>query len=52
MLYKRLRELDEEYRTSIVNMIKYKTVLLITYMITEFNKEEQNKVVMFLINSI
>ena len=47
MLYKRLREFDEEYGTSIVNMVKYKTVLLTTYMITELNKEEQNKVVSF-----
>ena len=35
-----------------VNMAKYGTVLVTTDMITELPLEEQNKVVMFLINSI
>ena len=48
----KLREIDEEYKTAIVNMAKYATVLLTTAMITELAPEEQNKVVMFLINSI
>ena len=48
----RLREIDEEYRTAYVNMTKYGTVLLTTAMVTELPLEEQNKVVMFLINSI
>ena len=48
----RLREIDEEYRTTYVNMAKYGTVLLTTAMITELSPEEQNKVTMFLINSI
>ena len=48
----KLRELDEEYRTTIVNMRKNSSVLLTTAMITELAPEEQNKVVMFLINSI
>lgn len=47
---KRLRETDEEYRTSIVNMAKYKTVLLTTAMITELAPEDQNKVIIFLLN--
>ena len=49
---KRLQEIDEEYRTTIVNMTKYKTVLLTTAIITELALEDQNKVIMFLINSI
>ena len=48
----RLREIDEEYRTTYVNMRKYGSVLLTTAMITELPLEEQNKVTMFLINSI
>lgn len=48
----RLREIDEEYRTTYVNMAKYGTVLLTTAMITELVTEEQNKVVMFLINNM
>ena len=47
-----LREIDEEYRTTIVNMAKYGTALLTTAMVTELPLEEQNKVTMFLINSI
>lgn len=48
----RLREIDEKYRSTIVNMAKYDSVLLTTAMITELAPDEQNKVVMFLINSI
>jgi len=48
----KLREIDEEYRTTYANMRKYGSVLLTTAMITELLPEEQNKVVMFLINSI
>ena len=48
----RLREIDEKYRTTIVNMTKYSAVLLTTAMITELALEDQNKVIMFLINSI
>ena len=43
----KLREIDEEYRTTIINMVKYGTVFLTTAMITELQLEEQNKVVMF-----
>lgn len=48
----KLREIDEEYRTTYVNMRKYGTVLLTTAMITELASEEQNKVVMYLYNNI
>ena len=47
----KLREIDEEYRTTYVNMAKHGIVLLTTAMITELPSEEQNKVVMLLINS-
>ena len=47
----RLREIDEEYRTTIINMAKYKTILLTGAMITELAPEEQNKVAIFLLNS-
>ena len=48
----KLRGIDEEYRTIYVNMRKYGLVLLTTAMITELQLYEQNKVIMFLINSI
>lgn len=48
----RLREIDEEYRTTYVNMRKYGTVPLITAMITELALEEQNQITMYLCNNI
>ena len=48
----KLREIDEEYRTTYVNMRKYGSVLLTATMIIELPLEEQNKITMFLINSI
>ena len=48
---KRLREIDEEYRITIVNMTKYKTVLLTTAMLTELTPEELKMVFKPSINS-
>ena len=48
----RLREIDEEYRTTYVNMRKCGSVLLTIAMITELPLEEPNKVVTYLVNSI
>ena len=49
---KRLKEIDNEYPTSYVNMRKYSQVLFVMAKIMEMNKEEQNKVAMYLINNI
>ena len=49
---KRLEEVDEEYRTSIVDFSKYKLVMLTMAKIMELDAEEQNKVALFLFNSI
>lgn len=48
----RLREIAEEYRTTIVNMAKYGTVLLTTAMITELAPEEQNQIMMYICNNL
>lgn len=48
----KLREIDEEYKTTYVNMAKYATLLLTTAMITELAPKEQNDVTLFLLNSI
>lgn len=48
----RLREIDEEYRTTIVNMAKYGTALYTTAMITELSQEDQNQITMYLCNNI
>lgn len=49
---KRLKEIDNEYLTSYVNMRKYPQVLFVMAKIMEMKKEEQNKIVMLLYNCI
>ena len=47
---KRLKEIDEEYRTTIVNFSKYELVMYTMAKIMELEIEEQNKVELFLFN--
>ena len=47
---KKLREIDNEYLTSYVNMRKYPQVLFVMSKIMEMNNAEQNKVAMYLYN--
>lgn len=49
---KRLKEIDNEYLISYINMRKYPTILFVMAKIMEMNKTEQNQVAMYLINSI
>ena len=49
---KRLKEVDEEYRTSIVDFSKYKLVMLTMAKIVELDVAEQNKVALVLFNGI
>ena len=49
---KRLKEIDEEYRTTIVNFNKYKLVMYTMAKIMELEVEEQNKIALILFNSI
>ena len=49
---KRLKEIDEEYRTTIVNFNKYKLVMYTMAKIMELEVEAQNKVALVLFNSI
>ena len=49
---KRLKEIDNEYLTSYVNMRKYPTILFAMAKIMEMSNTEQNKIVMYLINAI
>ena len=48
----RLKELDEEYRTTIINFNKYSTITFIMARIMEMSKEEQNQVALYLFNNI
>ena len=49
---KRLKEIDNEYLVSYVNMRKYPTILYIMAKIMEMNSIEQNQTAMYLINAI
>ena len=49
---KRLKEIDNEYLTSYVNMRKYPTILYVMAKIMEMNNKEQNQVVLYVFNSI
>ncbi len=49
---KRLKEIDNEYLASYVNMRKYPTLLFVMAKIMEMNNAEQNQVAMYVVNSI
>ena len=47
-----LKEVDEEYRTILINFAKYKLVMFTMAKIMEMTKEGQNQTVLFLFNNI
>ena len=47
-----LKEVDEEYRTTIINFAKYKLVMFVMAKIMEMTKEEQNQTAMYLFNRL
>jgi len=47
-----LKELDEEYRTTLINFTKYKLIMFAMAKIMEMSKEEQNQVALYLFNHI
>ena len=49
---KRLKEIDNEYLVSYVNMRKYPTILFVMAKIMEMNNQEQRQVSFYLFNSI
>lgn len=49
---KRLKEIDNEYLTSYVNMRKYPIILFVMAKIMEMNNAEQNQIAMYLYNNI
>ena len=48
----RLKEIDEEYRTTLINFAKYKLVMFAMAKLMEMETTEQNKVTLYLYNSI
>ncbi len=47
-----LKEIDDEYRTSLINFSKYHFIMFAMAKIMEMAKEEQNQVALFLFNAI
>ncbi len=47
-----LKEIDEEYRTTLINFAKYKLVMFTMAKIMEMQEIERNKVALYLFNSI
>ena len=47
-----LKEVYEEYRTTLINFAKYKLVMFAMAKLMEMETTEQNKVAMYLFNSI
>ena len=45
-----LKEIDEEYRTTLINLAKYKLVMCAMSKIMEMEAAEQNQVGLFLVN--
>ena len=49
---KRLKEIDNEYLVSYINMRKYPTILFVMAKIMEMNNVEQNQIALYLFNEI
>ena len=47
-----LKEIDEEYRTTVINFSKYELVMFAMAKLIEMETTEQNKVVLYLFNTI
>ena len=47
-----LKEIDIEYRTTLINFAKYHLIMFAMVKIMEMTKEEQNQVALYLFNSI
>ena len=45
-----LKEVDEEYRTTLINFAKYKLVMFAMAKLMEMESTEQNKVALYLFN--
>ena len=45
-----LKEIDEEYRTTLINFAKYHLIMFAMAKIIEMEKEEQNQVTLYLFN--
>lgn len=51
-MYNQLKKLDSSYIMTFSEIYNNKLIMFLTSRITEFSKEEQNKVAMYLVNSV
>ena len=49
---KMLKEVDEEYRNTLINFAKYKFVMFAMAKLTEMTIEQQNQIALYLYNNI
>ena len=49
---KRLKEIDNEYLASYINMRKYSTIIFAMSKIMEMNNNQQNQIAMYLYNNV
>lgn len=47
-----LKEIDEKYRTTLINFAKYHLIMFAMAKIMEMTKEEQNQIALYLFNNI
>ena len=47
-----LKDIDEEYRTTLINFAKYKLVMFAMAKLMEMETTEQNKVALYLFNHL
>ncbi len=47
-----LKEVDEEYRTTIINFAKYKLVIFVMAKIIEMEQVERNRIALYLFNNV
>ena len=47
-----LKEIDEEYRTTLINFGKYKLVMFVMAKLMEMETTEKNKIALYLFNNI
>ena len=48
----RLKEIDEDYKTTIINYSKYPIITFAMAKIMEISKEDQNQIALYLFNEI
>ena len=47
-----LKDIDEEYRTTLIDFSKYKLIMFVMAKLMEMETTEQNKVALYLFNSV